>query len=206
MLSIEEVEEVLPCPIKIEICCEAENFRITVGDSFKNLLEKHNKKYETKIEYIARHYIDEYLEDTDYGHNEFKIFVGKELIYSGSGPNIFEETPELNESFYMSLIPITEGILKTYHEKIIELQEENKKTLAKYEEERYDEMLYAYYRRSDGKAFQYLKRLATRYPNSKYMNKLHRVYRNGLYGWHRRNPAMTIKLNKNSRYHNKSNF
>lgn len=201
MLSTEEVEEVLPCPIKIEICCEAENFRIAVGDSFKNLLEKHNKKYETKIEYIARHYINEDQEDTDYGHNEFKIFMGKELIYSGSGPNIFEETPELNESFYMSLILITEGILKTYHEKIIEIQEENKKTLVQYEQEQYDEMLYEYYlMRSDGKAFQYLKRLATRYPNSKYKNKLYRIYRNGLYGWHRRNRNLANKTNKRNNH------
>lgn len=204
MLSATEVEEVLPSPIKIEICCEADDF--IVGDLFKNLLEKHNKKYETKIEYIARHYIDEDLKDTDYGHNEFKIFVGKELIYSGRGPNIFEETPELNESFFMSLIPITEGILNTFHKKIIEIQEENKKTVAKYEEEGYDEILYAYYCiRSDSRAFMYLKKLATRYPNSKFKSKLRRIYGYGLYG-HKENIALANKISKRQRHEKWDNF
>ena len=70
--------------------------------------------------------------------------------------------------------------MSVWHDKIIKIQEANKRTLEKYKADQYDEMVYAYYSyRTDDEhsVFQYLKRLAERYPNSRYMNSFNRQYR-----------------------------
>lgn len=56
MLSLKEVEELLPCPIKIEISCNLDDFRNAVQDSFNDLFIKHKRNYDTKIERIVRYF------------------------------------------------------------------------------------------------------------------------------------------------------
>lgn len=95
------------------------------------------------------------------------------------------------------LYSIYEDILNIWHDKIIEVQKSNKLKLKQLEKEGYNEILFSYYNlQTDKRAFFYLKKLAERYPNSKYMDRLKRVYRSGYWGWHRRNPEMATKLNK----------
>ena len=213
MISHEEVEELLPCPIKIEICCDPDDFKNSVQDSFKDLLIKHNKNYDTKIEHIVRHYNQE-DEDEEFPileYNECRIFVGKEIVQCIKCPDI--KTSELSLSipqsisdYYKSIVPITEQILNIWHDKIIEIQEENNINLEKYMLDEYDEILYAYYSiRSDSRAFMYLKKLATRYPNSRYKNILRRIYKNGLYG-HKKNITLANKISKRQCHERRENF
>lgn len=213
MISHEEVEELLPCPIKIEICCDPDDFKNSVQDSFKDLLIKHNKNYDTKIEHIVRHYNQE-DEDEEFPileYNECRIFVGKEIVQCIKCPDI--KTSELSLSipqsisdYYKSIVPITEQILNIWHDRIIEIQEENNIKLEKYMLDEYDEILYAYYSiRSDSRAFMYLKKLATRYPNSRYKNILRRIYKNGLYG-HKKNIALANKISKRRCHERRENF
>ena len=213
MISHEEVEELLPCPIKIEICCDPDDFKNSVQDSFKDLLIKHNKNYDTKIEHIVRHYNQE-DEDEEFPileYNECRIFVGKEIVQCIKCPNI--KTSELSLSipqsisdYYKSIVPITEQILNIWHDRIIEIQEENNINLEKYMLDEYDEILYAYYSiRSDSRAFMYLKKLATRYPNSRYKNILRRIYKNGLYG-HKKNITLANKISKRQCHERRENF
>lgn len=213
MISHEEVEELLPCPIKIEICCDPYDFKISVQDSFKDLLIKHNKNYDTKIEHIVRHYNqeDENEEFPILEYNECRIFVGKEIVQCIKCPDI--KTSELSLSipqsisdYYKSIVPITEQILNIWHDRIIEIQEENNINLEKYMLDEYDEILYAYYCiRSDSRAFMYLKKLATRYPNSRYKNILRRIYKNGLYG-DKKNIALANKISKRQCHERRENF
>lgn len=201
MLSYEEVEEVLPSPIKIEICCDSDYFKMTVQDSFEVLLDEHNKKYDTKIENISRRFSD--FDESQLEDNEFEIRIGGQLIHKGKGPDFFEDDQSCIKNFYKSIVSLTEGILDTWHDQIISVQEENNKKLEIYKEESYDEILYAYYCiHSDTRAFQYLKKLAARYPNSFYKNKLRRVYINGLHGWHKKNKDLANKMNGRVRHRN----
>ena len=99
------------------------------------------------------------------------------------------------------LYSIYEDILNIWHDKIIEVQKSNKLKLKQFEKEGYNEILFTYYNfRLDKRSFFYLKKLAERYPNSRYMDKLKFVYRNGYRGWHRRSPEMVNKLDKEFAY------
>ena len=198
MINPEEIEELLPFPIKVEICCDSTDFKTIVKNSFSEILTRHNKNYETKIGHIIRHYLDE--DDSLMERNDCCIFVGKEVVQYIKFPN--SDTSEEYDGFsqqvvdyYWSIISITEKVLDTWHDKIVEIQEENNSKLEKYKLDGYDEILYGYYLlHSDAKAFQHLKKLATRYPNSKYMNRLRRVYRLGSNGWHRKNRSLSYKI------------
>lgn len=204
MISLKKVEELLPCPIKIEICCDFEEFKSVVQNSLKDLRLKHNKNYDTKIEYIRVQFIQA-DEDNDFSmkeNKECRIFVGKDVVQYIKCPEI--NTNEISDKitqnisyYYWSIVNITEQILKIWHDKIIEVQKQNESKVKQFEQEGYDEILFSYYNlRTDKRAFFYLKKLAERYPNSKYMDRLKRVYRSGYWGWHRRNPEMATKLNK----------
>lgn len=109
---------------------------------------------------------------------KFKIFFTK------LNPSFYFDTfEELTEKFYQSIATITEGILESWHDKIIEIQKENLLKLEQFESEGYDELLYSYYdSRRDLKALHYLKRLAKRYPNA-YKTELLGIYKRGfMYG------------------------
>lgn len=193
MISDEELQEILPFPIKIIFYGEDEDcdlFRKVTRDSFKKLTEKHNKKYkeDTRMEEIARHY-------TDFtGGNAFEVYVGNEIVHKGSAPEQLEEDKLIE--YFLSIVDITEKILDTWHDEIIKVQEENKIKLHELEAEEYYEMLYAYYSlRHDSKSFLYVKKLAERYPNSRYKNILRRIYKDGLYG-HKRSVPMRNKLSR----------
>lgn len=194
MITKEELEESLPFPVKIVICCVPRDFRMAVNDSFQEMLDRHNENYESKIDHVFRFYVDTDDNELELEYNEFEIYIGKDLVYKGKGPALFDTTPYEDECFYNSIVTIMEGILNASHDRIIKVQEENYRKIEQFEDEEYYEMLYAYYNfRINSKAFFYLKKLATRYPNSEYMTKLRRVYRRGRPGWHRRNFAMLEK-------------
>ena len=181
MLTFEDVEKIVPHPVKLEIGCDSGNFKCTFGDELIKVLENHNKKYDTKIECIPKHFWDLEDEDCKLQWNEYEIYVGNELIYKGTV--LAELDSRLKE------------VLNSWHDKIVELQEENKRKIEQFEQDGYDELLYIYYRmRAENKAFCYLKRLASRYPNSIYRNTLRRVYRQGLYGWHAKSISLARKL------------
>jgi len=195
MISSHEIEEFLPIPIKIEINDDQNEFELAVGNSFQKLLDKHNKGYETEIDNISIFFCDN--DEGTLEHNECQIFIGKEVVHSMKGTESFDEDSQLAVEYYKSIVNITDDILSAWHDKIIEIQNENELKIEQYKAEEYDELLYGYYlMQHDSKAFKYLKKLAARYPNSTYMNKLRRVYRYGLYGWHRRSYALNRKLRK----------
>lgn len=180
-LSLRELEKSLPFPIKVILCdCDSIDLKNTIRELFWNIERKHNKKYVNKIEHIELFFEG----DLDFEDNEFEIYVGRELVYSGKGSSFYFDTfEELTEKFYQSIATITEGILESWHDKIIEIQKENLLKLEQFESEGYDELLYSYYdSRRDLKALHYLKRLAKRYPNA-YKTKLLGIYRRGfMYG------------------------
>jgi hypothetical protein len=83
----------------------------------------------------------------------------------------------------MPILSLIEDHLNTWHDEIVMVQKANNAKLKDLEEDGYDELLYAYYHFNfNKKALVYLKKLAKRYPHSKYKDKLCRAYRLGLYG------------------------
>ena len=197
MFSENELIEILPYPIRLEIYCNETFLEMGVMELIKELRKKHNKNRDSKIESISVHYLNKdyirYIEN-----NKFKIYVGNQLIHEGNVPSLIDNNLKLCEKFYMSLVSLIEGILNIWHDEIIKVQKENDAKLKELEEEGYDELLYAYYHfNSDKKAFIYLKKLATRYPNSKYMKKLVQSYRFCYSDVYERKPALWKKL-KNS--------
>lgn len=196
MIFPEDLEEILPCPVKIELCGNVHHFNYAIRDSLKKLLQKHNEKYDTKIDYLPRFFRDPDDNKTNIAWGEYIISVGGNIVHDGKAPTEDDETK--NEIvFYKTILPVAEGVLNIWHDKIIEIQEENKKKIKKYEEEGYDELLYSYYNlHSDRRAFIFLKRLATRYPKSDYMRKLRSVYRHGAYGCIKANEAMLKKITR----------
>jgi hypothetical protein len=194
MLSKDEIREVLPCPIRIEICGD-EPF-LCIRGLIKKLREKHNKIRDSKIENIIVDYVDEdFAPDLEY--NQFKIFVGKNLIHEGIAPSLIEKNENQNKEFWTSFLSLVEGILNIWHDEIIKAQKDNDAKLKKIKEEGYDEFLFAYYySNNDTKFFMYLKRLATRYPNSQYVKILRRVYRLGYRSFHKRKYGLWKKMDK----------
>ena len=156
---------------------------IVAYNSNEIIMLNHNRNYDTKIENIRRNYVNEYG-DEDFSmleHNECRVFVGNKIVQYTKYPDIYTtdlsvEIPQSISDYYMSIVPITEQILNIWHDKIVEIQDENNKKLENYKLDGYDELIFAYYSiNSDDRAFQYLKKLATRYPNSNYNNRLRRV-------------------------------
>ena len=195
MFSEDEIREILPYPIRLEIYCNETFLEMGVIELIKELRKKHNKNRDSKIESISVDYINKdyvrYIEN-----NKFKIYVGNQLIHEGKVSSLIDNNLKLCEKFYTSLVSLIEGILNIWHDEIIKVQKENGAKLKELEEEGYDELLYAYYHfNSDKKAFIYLKKLATRYPNSKYMKKLVRIYRLGL---HESKPKLWKKKDKST--------
>lgn len=192
MISYDEVEEILPCPVKLEIYCNATHFHYANPDSLKIVLKNHNAKHSKQINSFPAHFIS----GKHLAMNEFAIYVGENIVHKGKAPEEIDSIAD-EMDFLKSITHIAEDVLNIWHDRIIEFQEDNKCKIKKYEEEEYDEMLYAYYLiHSDKKAFCYLKKLATRYPNSGYMRKLRSTYRQGLHGWHKKSEAMARKVSK----------
>ena len=133
---------------------------------------------------LRGYFFDEYeIAKSHIDYNEFKIYVGRKLMHEGREPSLTPKTEKVGDEFYMSILSLIEGNLNTWHDEIIKVQEENEAKLKDFEEEEYNELLFSYYYFNfDKKAFIYLKKLANRYPHSKYMDKLCRAYRAGSYG------------------------
>ena len=149
---------------------------------------------------LRGYFFDEYeIAKSHIDYNEFKIYVGRKLMHEGREPSLTPKTEKVGDEFYMSILSLIEGNLNTWHDEIIKVQKENDAKLKELEEEGYDELLYAYYHfNSDKKSFIYLKKLATRYPNSTYMKKLVRIYRLGRRGLHESKPKLWKKMDKST--------
>lgn len=186
MFSREEIMEILPEPIRIEVCCYGDFPSNDVINLLNEIRERHNKNHNTKIKNIRirGYFFDEYeIAKSQIEYNEFKIYVGRKLMHEGIEPSLTLKTEKVGDEFYMPILSLIEDNLNTWHDEIIKAQEENDAKLKELEEEGYDELLYAYYHfNSNKKALIYLKKLAKRYPHSKYKDKLCRAYRVGLYG------------------------
>lgn len=197
MISSNQLEKVLPWGIKIRINCNTGLFDCFATKKISELKDRHNMGYDEEniVKFIRISFNNSGLD-----YNEFAIYVGDKIIYTGKGPDTEDETDSLIfdlYDFYMSIVNLLESTLKIWHDKIIEIQKANELKLKELEAEGYDEMLYSYYHFiSHKRAFYYLKRLAERYPNSAYMRKLKRIYRIGKKGLHRKNLIMCAKLEK----------
>lgn len=185
MIDSEELEAYFPYPIKIEhgMCYDDDDmsFLCLLKRCCNELLDNHNKKYNTKVERESIGWFSYPEEDGILENNEFRISVGSEVVQFGIFPDAcrFEDFKDA-KAFYKKITSIAESIMSVWHDKIIKIQEANKRTLEKYKADQYDEMVYAYYfYRTDDKhtIFLYLKRLAERYPNSRYMKACNRQYR-----------------------------
>ncbi len=186
MFSREEIMKILPRPIRIEVCCYGDFPSDDVINLLNEIRERHNKNHDTKIENIRLrgYFFDEYeIAKSHIDYNEFKIYVGRKLIHEGREPSLTPKTEKVGDEFYMPILSLIEDHLNTWHDEIVMVQKANNAKLKDLEEEEYDELLYAYYHfNSNKKALIYLKKLAKRYPHSKYKEKLCRAYRLGLYG------------------------
>jgi hypothetical protein len=186
MFSREEIMKILPSPIRIEVCCYGDFPSDDVINLLNEIRERHNKNHDTKIENIRLrgYFFDEYeIAKSHIDYNEFKIYVGRKLIHEGREPSLTPKTEKVGDEFYMPILSLIEDHLNTWHDEIIMVQKANNAKLKDLEEDGYDELLYAYYHFNfNKKALVYLKKLAKRYPHSKYKDKLCRAYRLGLYG------------------------
>ncbi len=183
MIDDEDLEAYFPYPIKIEYGkCHYDDDMVFSSLSkryYHKLLNNHNKNYTKKIERIFWFPYPE--EEGILENNKFRISVGSEVVQFGKFPDAcrFEDFKD-TEDFYKKITSIAELVMNLWHDKIIKIQEANIRTLEKFKVSQYDEMVYAYYYyRTDDKhtSFLYLKRLAERYPNSRYMNAFNRQYR-----------------------------
>lgn len=149
MISSEEVEEILPCPVQIKICCDRDVYLETLKDWLREIREEHNEKYGEEIYCINNCFVEpDFLNDNDevFNFNEYEIYVGRENIQKGKGPdNLFTVDEEENRKFYLSFIPLMKNILESWHDRIIEIQEENRLILEDLEREENYLMLFAYY-------------------------------------------------------------
>lgn len=192
MLSKDKLLEVFSQTFKIEICVKPRLTKNFIKKSIKELLIRHNEKYDTEIEDINISFFDEYEDTLEY--NDCRILVGDEVVQCIKAPDLSGEFK--SDDYYNSIISITEQILDLWHDKIIEIQDENLRKLESFIEDEYYEIVYAYYSlfQPEKNGFKYLKKLATRYPNSKYMERLIFIYRKGKNNWHRGNKKLYEKL------------
>lgn len=206
LVSRDDLEKILPFPIKIVICADDifvyKNFNIR--NKLQELLDIHNEKYETKIEEKIRSFIVE--DDEELSNNEYAIYVGSEKVSNGKSPDC--STEKLLEKFYKSIISSTKEVLDIWHDKIIEIQEDNKLTLQLLEEkEEYEILFEHYWIIRDKKAFALLKKLNNIYPgNRHYRRLLRRIYNTGYEGWHERSPKLVKKMDEKGRKKNYSCF
>lgn len=178
MISREELQETLPDPIRVEIFEEGieedpGHFFILIDEK----LEEHNERFYKKIGRVATGIGDfEGLSE-----NEFAIFVGNTIVLKGRVPDDISCSYINYDSYIAYEVAM---VLEVWHDRIIELQEDNIAKLKELDAEGYDEMLYAYYYYAHNrrKMFFYLKKLATRYPHSKYMRRLIGAYKRGFDG------------------------
>lgn len=174
MISYEELQKILPDPVRVEIFEEdidedPSQFFILINEK----LEEHNERFYKKIDRVKQEIGDcEGLLE-----NEFAIFVGNTMVLKGRVPDDI-----MNYDSYIAYEVAT--VLEVWHDRIIEVQEDNIAKLKELDAEGYDEMLYAYYYYAHNrrKMFFYLKKLATRYPHSKYMRRLIGAYKRGFDG------------------------
>lgn len=182
MVKNKDLEEILPFPLKVEFNFDMERINNALKDGVDDIMEEHNKNYDSKVQDIIYHMVD--FEDNDYNleWNEFVVSVGNEIVFRGFVSDEFDDS-EGNIDFYEIIFSVIEKVLGEHHDKIIEQQIRNAEKLEELEKERYDEILYAHYAlEHDARAFIYLKRLAKRYPNSWYRKRLRRGYLIGNYG------------------------
>lgn len=188
-----DIEKELPFPFKIEIVGESDFFHTMLDDRIDNLIFNHNSNHDTKVDGLFMGFLSESFRDIE--ENEYKIYVGEELLYKG--PENLEENIFLYDSYYDEIVEKLEMIVDSHHDRIVELQEKNKMKVKKLEKEENYEMLYLYYNLNENKnAFHYLKKLVERYPHSHYRGDLIRIYRRGRKGWHDRNKYLAQKMGR----------
>lgn len=194
MKPMEDFECELPTPICMRICCKHEDFYCAVRGGFKEILKEHNSTHTEQIEILLRRIMEPGLSGQGMEYNSYEICVGDEVVMTGQGPKE-DEARDKQIAFYRSLLLIVKGVLEGWHDKIIELQKKNE---AKIEILRYEgqyAILYRYYEvRHNKKALFYLKKLVELYPDSRYVNKLRRVYSVGLYGRDSFKPELVKKM------------
>lgn len=194
MVNSKKVEDELPIPLKFEINGDMEDL-IFAFENVRDIIDRHNENYVTKINEIYYQTVDHDDEDSRLEWNEYTVSIGKNVVLRGGWSDIYDEY-ETNIEFYKSLLDLIEQVLVDYHDKIIEQQNVNEVKLMEFEKDGNDEILYLYYSTMrDRRAFLYLKRLAQRYPNSFYRNRLRRVYVNGSYSISK-NSKMANKLKR----------
>lgn len=194
MVDFDYVQELLPIPVRVHVCFEHYDYMVKqLSEQLKQIKTEHNKGKEFPVNFVLLDYDSpEWCDDIN--RNEYKIFIGSKQIQSFTGDPSNEELSYIWN--LISQIPnAVKGVLDAWHDEIVALQKINAEKIRELEEQKYDEVLYAYYHIiNDKKAFLYLKRLAERYPNSKYCNRLRRIYRVGLKNWHEQNLSLAYKL------------
>jgi len=135
-------------------------------------------------------------DDEELSNNEYAIYVGCEKVSNGKSPDC--STIELLEKFYNSVISSTKEVLDIWHDKIIEIQEDNKLTLQLLEEKEEYEILFQHYLFiRHKKAFALLKKLNNIYPGNRYYRRiLRKIYNTGYEGWHKRSPKLVKKIDE----------
>lgn len=193
MMKKNTMEELLPNPFKVYLNCDSDDFFDVVGDRLTEIREEISEKYSIEIEPYPLGFCD-YLDEYDSEYNRYGIFVGKQMVMSGVGPDEFASDEEFYE-FCQTFVQVVHDVLETWKERILELQEERKEKLLRYEKEGFDELLFAYYYfHVNNRALIFLKRLVKRYPNSSYRSYMKRVYRRGSYGLNKPSQILCSKL------------
>lgn len=142
-----EIEEFLPCPLKIKLGMDGENYIEQVGGQIKDLRLSFNEERQINIEPIRISF-----NNLDLYEDKFEILISNEKVMEGS----------LNPEELKGLVTIVKSILELWCERIITAQNENEKKCYEYEREGKYELLYEYYdMRGEGdKAFHFLKKLS----------------------------------------------
>ena len=198
MISRKELHEVLPEALSLHIFKLPTKYQKKLEQLLDNLLTESDYKHYTKIEGIELYSfssLDKLEENNELEGNEFAIYIGKQMVLKGSAPeNMHHEGKELFD-FFDSIVSSISNIIDLWYEKIIEAQEINHAKLQELEAECDFEMLYTYYNFHDSpEAFFYLKKLATRYPYSRYGHRLQRIYKKGKPHWHKKSEKLANKL------------
>lgn len=210
----DSTEEELHIPLYINISYVNEDIEESIKYKLETIVYEHNKKQVHKIEgfknLVVVRYVDEddeVWEDlSDKPEDSYKIKVGDTIVQSGIIPSCVSNDYEKQQLFYDSLFQLFESTLIIWHDRIIEVQEENEKKIEKYEKEEKYEILYDYFSECSSKrAFRYIKKLAYRYPNSHWATSLKDSYYSGFYG-RRINYTIAKKLREKRAHHIKESF
>lgn len=167
-MKIDEINEILPCPLMVHIVLEnTDEFGNFLG--LEDIVEEYNRTT-TKQGIIDHNQM--YVKFWDFCDkpndiNTFEIYVGGESVVVGR----LEDPDD-----YYPIRKCIEGVLYSYHDKIIEQQITNKKTLEDLERNESYEILLEYCRLfKEEDYFYFLKKLSK--TSNFYFNKLKRVYR-----------------------------